>query len=273
MIETNRILQTDLLDILFDDRNKQYGAYELRKQYNRRMAIAVIVMLTLCLLVFLLFSFASRPKISIADLDIKDIELAKLKTEEPKPEQLPPPPKPKPIQVKTVQFNTPKITEDPIKPDEEIPDKEVLDETKIGKINQPGVDGPDVVAPPISGEGTGVIERPKKREDDEDGIVLHVQIESEYPGGFESWKRFLGKNIRYPELAIENEIEGTVLVQFIVDKAGLVSDVQAISGPNELRDEAVRVIKKSGQWTPAIQNGSQVKSYKRQPIVFRLEGN
>ncbi|MFL5748594.1 MAG: energy transducer TonB, partial [Niastella sp.] len=49
------------------------------------------------------------------------------------------------------------------------------------------------------------------------------------------------------------------------------SDVEAISGPNELRAEAVRVIKKSGKWTPAVQNGRQVKSYKKQPIVFRLE--
>ena len=70
---------------------------------------------------------------------------------------------------------------------------------------------------------------------------------------------------------MNNEIQGTVVVQFIVDKEGNVSDVEAISGPNELREEAVRVIKKSGKWTPAIQNGRQVKSYKKQPIKFRLE--
>jgi protein TonB len=60
------------------------------------------------------------------------------------------------------------------------------------------------------------------------------------------------------------------VVQFIVDKEGMVSDVQAISGPEELRKEAERVIKKSGKWTPAVQNGRQVKSYKKQPIVFQL---
>jgi protein TonB len=72
---------------------------------------------------------------------------------------------------------------------------------------------------------------------------------------------------------VNNEILGTVVVQFIVDKEGNVSDVSAISGPSEggLRDEAVRVIKKSGKWTPAVQNGRQVKSYKKQPIVFKLE--
>jgi len=77
--------------------------------------------------------------------------------------------------------------------------------------------------------------------------------------------------LKYPQEAQDNEIQGAVVVQFIVDKGGMVSDVEAISGPQELRDEAVRVIKKSGKWTPAVQNGRQVKSYKKQPIVFRLE--
>ena len=62
-------------------------------------------------------------------------------------------------------------------------------------------------------------------------------------------------------------------MQFIVDKEGAVSDVEAISGPNELRAEAIRVIKKSGKWEPAVQNGRKVKSYKKQPITFRLEAN
>ena len=83
--------------------------------------------------------------------------------------------------------------------------------------------------------------------------------------------RYLNKSLRYPQEAIDNEVQGNVIVQFIVDKEGNVSDVEAVSGPSELRDEAVRVIKKSGKWTPAVQNGRQVKSYKKQPIVFRLE--
>ena len=98
-----------------------------------------------------------------------------------------------------------------------------------------------------------------------------MEIESSYPGGPGAWMRYLNKTFRYPQEAQDNEIQGTVVVQFIVDKAGVVSDVEAISGPKELRDEAVRVIKKSGSWTPAVQNGRQVKSYKKQPIQFRLE--
>ena len=83
--------------------------------------------------------------------------------------------------------------------------------------------------------------------------------------------RYLNKTLHYPDEAVSNEIQGDVVVQFIVDKEGNVSDVEAISGPAELREEAARVIKKSGKWTAAIQNGRQVKSYKKQPVKFRLE--
>jgi protein TonB len=69
---------------------------------------------------------------------------------------------------------------------------------------------------------------------------------------------------------VDQGIEGFVTVQFVVDKEGNVSNVEAVSGPQELRGEAVRVIKRSGKWTPAIQNGHKVKSYKKQPIGFRI---
>lgn len=85
-----------------------------------------------------------------------------------------------------------------------------------------------------------------------------------------AWRRYLLKTLQYPENAVQQMIQGMVMVQFVVDKDGTVSQVNAISGPEELNDEAVRVIRKSGKWTPAIQNGREVRSYKKQGIVFRL---
>ena len=170
------------------------------------------------------------------------------------------------------KFTPPKIVKDEeVKEEEKPPEVEKLEDTKIGTINQEGVKDEGIVAPPVSDEGKGVVEAPKKVEEDWDKTFTKVEIESEYPGGAAAWQRYLIKTLRYPQEAQDNEIQGTVVVQFIVDKAGVVSDVEAISGPKELRDEAVRVIKKSGQWTPAVQNGRQVKSYKKQPIQFRLE--
>jgi protein TonB len=272
MIETNQILQTDLLDLLFEGRNKLYGAYELRKKYGKRLAIAVASMILCCVLLFFVISYAFAKNDSHTKLTLTDPTLIDLAPEEKRPEpELPPPPKEKEPPIQTVKLTTPILTTEEIKPEDEIPDKEILEDSKIGKIKVDGIVDPDAIAPPIEGNKTGVTNIQKKSDNEDEGIVIHVQIESEYPGGLESWKRFLNKNIRYPELAIENQIQGMVIVQFIVDRSGNVSEVQAISGPNELRDEAVRVIRKSGQWIPAIQNGRQVKSYKRQPIIFKLE--
>jgi protein TonB len=145
-----------------------------------------------------------------------------------------------------------------------------LDNVKIGTINQDGdSDNGIVVAPPGDGDGK-VIEPPKKEEEDWNKTFTKVEIESMYPGGSRAWERFLRNNLRFPDEAAEVGVEGFVVVQFIVDVEGNVSDVVAVSGPKELQAEAIRVIKKSGKWSPAIQNGRKVKSYKKQPLGFKL---
>ena len=169
------------------------------------------------------------------------------------------------------KFTPPKIVKDEeVKEEEKPPEIEKLEEVKIGTQNQEGVKDEGIVAPPVEDAGKGVVEAPKKDEEDYDKTFTKVEIESAYPGGDAAWRRYLLKSLQYPSDAQDNGIQGAVVVQFIVDKEGVVSDVQAISGPEELRREAERVIKKSGKWTPAVQNGRQVKSYKKQPIVFQL---
>jgi protein TonB len=273
-MDANKILSADILDIVFEGRNKDYGAYELRKTYNRRLTIALIGMAVLCALLFLGYILANTISAGAdKNIVVQDVQLEEVKQEEKK--ELPPPPPPKPPdppKVEMAKFTPPKIVKDEeVKEEEKPPEIEKLEDTKIGTINQEGVKDEGIVAPPVSDEGKGVVEAPKKVEEDWDKTFTKVEIESEYPGGAAAWQRYLIKTLRYPQEAQDNEIQGTVVVQFIVDKAGMVSDVEAISGPKELRDEAVRVIKKSGQWTPAVQNGRQVKSYKKQPIQFRLE--
>ena len=273
-MEANKIMNADVLDIIFEGRNKSYGAYELRKTYNRRLTIALVGMVALVAFIFLGYVLATTVTASSdKDLIVQDVQLEEIKQEEKKEILPPPPPKPPdPPKVEMTKFTPPKIVKDEeVREDEKPPEVEKLEDTKIDVVSQEGVKDEDIVAPPASDEGKGVVEAPKKEEEDWDKTFTKVEIESEYPGGAAAWQRYLLKTLRYPHEAQDNEIQGTVVVQFIVDKAGHVSDVDAISGPQELRDEAVRVIKKSGQWTPAVQNGRQVKSYKKQPIVFRLE--
>lgn len=276
-MEVNKIMSADILDIIFEGRNKEYGAYELRKTYNKRLTVSLVTMAALCLLLFggyLLSNFIGDNDKNKA-MNVQDVQLEEIKQEE-KQEEPPPPPPPKPPdppKVEMAKFTPPKIVKDEeVKEEEKPPEVEKLEDTKIGTVNQEGVKDEGLVAPPID-DGKGVVEAPKKEEEDWDKTFTKVEIESQYPGGAAAWQRYLNRNLRYPQEAIDNEIQGAVMVQFIVDKEGNVSEVEAISGPNELRDEAIRVIKKSGKWTPAVQNGRQVKSYKKQPIVFRLESN
>jgi protein TonB len=94
--------------------------------------------------------------------------------------------------------------------------------------------------------------------------------EAEYPGGILAWYKFLNKNLRLLKDSSGNQIRGEVVVQFVVDEAGNVTDVKAISGSEPLSTEALRVIKKSDKWTPGRQmpGGRCIKSIKKQPIKF-----
>jgi len=100
-----------------------------------------------------------------------------------------------------------------------------------------------------------------------------VEVESTFYGGDSAWHKFLTKNFRYPDRAVENEIQGTVIIQFVVNKEGKIEDAHVEKSVEySLDNEALRIIRKSnGNWIPALQNGKNVKSYKRQPFEFKLQ--
>jgi len=102
--------------------------------------------------------------------------------------------------------------------------------------------------------------------------LTKATIEAEFPGGRPAWTQFLNKNLQYPDAAINKEIQGDVIVQFQIDEQGNVSDVKVLSGPKKggLREEAIRMIRISGKWKPAIRNEKEVKAIKKETISFRL---
>jgi protein TonB len=106
---------------------------------------------------------------------------------------------------------------------------------------------------------------------DDDVFVCRVPMEAEFPGGLDAWRQFLQQNLTYPEAAIEKEIDGTVIVQFEVCTDGALCNIKAIYGPDELKQNAIEVFKKSPKWIPAKDYGYNVTSYKKQPIIFRFE--
>ena len=269
-MEINKILDADILDIIFDGRNKQYGAYDLRKTYNKRLLIALVSMLGVCLLIVVGSLIAgSSHETKKAVLMVQDVDLASVKEEKKEPPPPPPPPPPKePPKVEIKQFTPPKIVKEEVK--EPPPKQEELEDTKIGTINQEGIKA-DVVAPPVE-TGTGVV-APPKVEEDYDKEFKTVQIMAQFPGGPEAWQKYLQRNLR-AEVPTDNGASPgnyTVVVSFLVDKEGNISEVKAENDPGfGTADEAVRVIQRGPKWKAAVQNGRQVIYRQKQSITFQV---
>ncbi|MBO9592039.1 MAG: energy transducer TonB [Niabella sp.] len=272
-MEANKILSSDLLDIVFEGRNKEYGAYELRRTYNKRvwkaLGITVAIAVVIAALVFLKSQMKPpvQEKVKMEEVTIQEIKQEE-KKEEPPPPPPPPPKQEPPPKIETKAFTPPKIVKD-----EEVkeppPVQEELKDTKIGTINQEGVKDVGIVVPPAGVDGgKGIVEtKPVEKEPE---IFTKVEKDAQYPG---DWSRYLTTNLR-GEVPVENGASPgnyQVIVQFVVDVQGNVSDVKVIKDPGfGMGAEAVRVIKKSGKWKPAIQNGREVKAYRKQPITFQV---
>jgi len=273
-MDVNKILSADVLDIIFDGRNKEYGAYELRKTYNKRITYALIgtiLIVALALVGNLVANTAGKGK---TELIVQDVSLENVQQEEKKPEPPPPPPPPKqePPKVEITKFTPPKIVKDEeVKEEDEIKEVEKLEDTKIGTINQEGAKDEGIVAPPVE-SGTGVVEAPKQDED-YDKIFTVVQNPAEFPGGLPAWAKYLERNLNR-DLPVENGAppgKYTVVVSFIVDKNGGISDVVAENDPGYgTKSEAVRVITKGPKWKAAVQNGRNVIYRHKQSITFQV---
>lgn len=272
-MELNKIMQSDLLDIVFENRNKSYGAYELRTQYNRRLSSALIVTGVAAILLVVGTAFASKSKAhrTGGTVIIDDVNLVKPKEEVKRIEPEQPLKQPDPVKVKIDRFTPPKIVAEEIKPEDQVKDNAQLDNANIGKIDQKGVES-DMANPPKVDESTSVTESPKI---EDDKPFTSVQIEATFPGGTEAWKKYL-ENFLDPQKPSEKgapEGRYTVIVEFVVDKEGNVSDVKALTSLGYgMEEEAMRVIKqtvsKGIKWTPAEQNGMKVKAFRKQPITF-----
>src|SRR6476659_3809682 len=231
-------------------------------------------MLAVCLLIFVGSIIAKTiseraPK----QMQVQDVVLEDIKEPEKKNEPPPPPPPPKePPKVEVTKFTPPKIVKDEeVKPEEKPPEQEKLEDTKIGSFNQEG-EKSDVVAPPTE-QSTGQVEAPKAQEEDYDKEFKTVQIEAKFPGGAGAWQKYLERNLN-SNVPVDNGAPPgnyTVVVSFLVDKSGNISEVQSLNDPGYGTDaEAVRVIKKGTQWTPAVQNGRNVIYRQKQSITFQV---
>jgi len=267
-MDTDKILSVDFIDLLFDNRNKEYGAYELRKTYQSRLARSLIFTGILVGLAFTGVVFANKledkqkSKFVIRDIVIEDLRL-----DEKDPEVIPKPPsKPVPVQVQTAQFTRIRVVDDD-KVIQPTPTQDDLDISKIGDENIVGVNDEDFVSTDNIDGKKNIIEEKIIKEQE---IVTEVDIDAKFDG---NWGKFLVKNLNAQTPIDNNAPPGnyTVLMQFVVDIDGTISDIKALSNLGfGLEQEAIRVLKKATKWEPALQNGRKVKAYRRQPITFQV---
>jgi periplasmic protein TonB len=268
-METNKILNSNLLDIIFDGKNKMYGAYDLRATYNNRLTRAMIFTVSFTLLLFLCSAFAGYGPKDPAAIEVTDIEMTSAIPEVPSP-VMPKPPKPLINEVNQRKFISNIVVVDHKEVDDVI--EEITEETRIGTETIFSENTNGIIQRPVADSGSKVIEAPVVK--DEDKIVLDVQIQAQFPNGAAAWARYLQKNLD-PSIPVNNNApagEYKVIVQFIVSKDGTISDVHAETKLGYgLEEEAVKIIRNGPKWIPGMNNGYSVNSYRRQPITFVVE--
>jgi len=266
----------DMLDIIFANRNKSYGAYRLRREYPKYLGRALVIGLLLIGLFFALPIIMSvvrglvpteKPIDVIAELGPPpDID-----PNNPPPPPPPPPPTPPPPTRSTVKFVPPVIKKDEEVQEEKPPAVEELLEKKedIGDDTKKGTDD----APPADYEAPSelIVDAPKPVEE-KTYEMFDIQKPPSFQGGESELMKYLGKNIEYPALAKENNIQGAVVLTFVVNKDGSVSDVTVIKDiGGGCGKEAVRVVKAMPRWSPGEANGNPVKVRFTLPVRFRLD--
>ncbi len=241
-------------DIVFENRNKEYGSYALRALTKRNILRAMYLISGVVFIaiasIYIDFSFFKRSEPLI--LNITEVTLS-----DPPPlfNLLPPavPPAAK-------KMETSELTEMEVKEDDKVDDnkeKKVIDEKVDSTSNGTAEKGTDTKSVE-SGNGNTV--------------YFNVEVKPEYPGGSKGLTKYLKDNVKYPQDAKENGIQGTVLVVFIVNEDGSVSDAKIKKGIGGGCDqEALRIVNEMRKWKPGKQGGVPVKVYQQIPIAFKLQ--
>lgn len=251
------VLATERNDMVFEDRNRDYGAFVLRRDYVKRLLMAVVG----SVLVFGLAIYT--PKIIAAMGGEEEVVEAKKIVdvnldlfEEEKKDEPPPPPvePPPPVKIESVQFTQLEAVDEPV--EEPPPTQETLVETNAGTVTQEGEKGEE--PPPV------VEEEPQ--------IFTIVEEMPSFPGGEAELFKYLGKTVKYPPMAQDAGITGVVYMTFVVDENGKVKDPKVLRGiGGGCDEEAIRVVKAMPAWDPGKQRGKPVRVQYNLPIRFTLK--
>ena len=258
------LISNEWADIVFQGRNKVYGAYQLRRGTSKRNIWAMVFVAAVAAVAYLglaaynSYQAAQKAKFE-AEMEASLIETKKqAKVEKVK---------------SSIAFTPPVIKKDSeVKPEEEMKTQDELKETKtaIGAFDVKGNDeAGGTVLKAVEDIATP---EPPKQEVEQNKVFDVVEQQPSYPGGMGALNQWLASNIKYPAMAAENGIEGRVVVQFVVERDGSVSGVHVVRGVDPSLDkEATRVVSQMPKWIPGKQNGSAVRVKYTVPVTFRLQ--
>jgi protein TonB len=261
------LYRPEWLELVFDDRNKAYGAYDLRSHYAGNLVKAMGITFFSVALLMIGYTVL-KPKPAPFERIIRDIPIIKLEDHHIKPPVTPPIPQTiQPhVQVATVRY--PEYVVRPDKVAENPPKLIELETAAISSQNVKGKDGGDNIS--ITDLGSGLATAPNVSEAPFKE-TYELQVQPEPYGGADAWAKFLQKNLRYPKLATEEGKSGKVLLSFIIETDGHISNVVVDRGAGYgMDEEAARVLKLAPAWKPGVQNGHHVRVRYTLPINFQI---
>jgi len=275
---------SEWIDLIFEGKNKEFGAYTLRqasaKRHNRAMLVILIVLLAVALLGLLantvMQQAEERPEDQIeqALIDYSTEEQEEPEEEEPEQQRVE---EQQPEALPEEILNTVKATELAIVRDEEVQEEiksqdDLKDtDTAVGTTDfDKGTDDLNVVR---EHKEEIIVEEKKPEPVDDNRVFDVVEQKPQFPGGEAALLKYVAEHIRYPAMAQENNIQGRVVVQFVVTKTGAVGEVKVVRGKDpDLDKEAVRVVKSLPKFVPGKMNGHAVNVWYTLPIQFKLQG-
>lgn len=270
MIKNINLNSPEWCDLIFVGKNKEYGAYVLRKNSSKRHIRALLIVIAGASLIMVLPYIINSvvPKTEKEQV-LEVTTLSNLKMEVPEENvvrniEAPPPP----VLKSTIKFTPPVIKADKeVNDNDEIKTQEELTTSKMS-ISVADVKGSD------SDDAVDIADLKDNKEVIQEETKPYTAVEQmpEYPGGNVALLKFISANLKYPVIAAENGIQGTVAIRFVVSATGEVTDVEILRSLDPSCDrEAVRVIKSLPKWMPGKQNGRAVPVYFAVPVRFRLE--
>lgn len=262
-------------EIVFEHRNKEYGAYDLRHTYPKMLTksflIGTAVFLIVSLSPFIYMKIQQMNEKDKTEVDAKLVEILDEQPiiEQPKEEEPPPPPPPKEEEKQEVIQNV--VPEPKRAPKIETPPPPITKqlETTTGLVAQEGVKTPSYTPPPpppSTGKSTTAEVKVNTNE-----VYESVDQSAEYPGGLNGVRKYIADNVDTSNLEGEGQL--TVKLKFIVERDGTVSDVKVTqkSGNSDFDAETIRVVKRLKKWAPAKKNGENVRSYYSIPITMQFQ--